>query len=176
MARDDSDLVVETIAKADWEQREVYARFGLAVYFCQALETQLVNYLALLRRVTTGQAMPTEEVDGLFDRLFRRTFGSNLRDVTELVGSDSVLVPTMAAALTLRNELVHHWLRDRAVEQGTSHGRLAVVEELKVAQAQLQRADEELRAQSKLLWARAGLSWDWVEEEYVRLARIAEQK
>ena len=82
----------------------------------------------------------------------------------------------MAAALKLRNELVHHWMRDRALKQGTGDDRRAIVEELKAAQAQLRLAEERLTARTKAMWDRAGLPWEWVEREYKRLREVAERE
>jgi hypothetical protein len=172
---EESAQIIESLPKDDWEQREVYAHFGLAIYFCQVLETQLVNYLALLTRVTTGQSMTEAEVDDLFARLFGGTFGRNLADVRRLVGDDWALADVMANALTLRNDLAHHWMRDRALTQGTSDNRQARIDELKAAQEQLREADEQLTARSKLLWDHAGLQRDWIETEYERLREIADR-
>jgi hypothetical protein len=125
--------VVERISSAGWEQREIYAKFGLAIYFCQCLESQLVNYLALAARANAGVPMTLEEVDSLFERLFSGTLGRNIRELRSMVGDEWMAANELAPALELRNELVHHWLRDRALQQGTSHSRLAMIEELDTA-------------------------------------------
>ena len=36
--------VRQPLDRGDWEQREVYAHFGVAIYFCQVVEAGLVNY------------------------------------------------------------------------------------------------------------------------------------
>ena len=176
MTGDETEEIIERISRAEWEQREIYAQFGVATYFCQVLETQLVNYLALLSRANSGRPMADEEVDELFDRLFGGTFGRNLKAVRDLLGDDWVLADEMAAALKLRNELVHHWMRDRALKQDTSDDRRAMVEELKAAQAQLRSAEKRLTARTKAMWDQAGLPWEWVEREYARLREVAERQ
>jgi hypothetical protein len=116
-AQRDDDQVLDRMDRGDWEQREVYAKFGLAIYFCQSLESQLVNYLALLGRIRTGDPMTDADVDELFATLFSGTFGRNLKQVRDLLGDEWVLAEELTAALELRNQLVHHWMRDRALEQ-----------------------------------------------------------
>jgi hypothetical protein len=70
---------VEEISPSEWEQREVYAKFGLAVYLCQCLETQLVNYVIALRAVS-GDVVTRQDVDALFAELFGHTLGRNLKE------------------------------------------------------------------------------------------------
>jgi len=66
--------VLRPLERTEWEQREVYAKFGLAIYFCQVLEAGLVTYLVLLR-LTDGAVRPTgEEVDDLYAELFGNTW------------------------------------------------------------------------------------------------------
>ena len=61
--------------RGDWEQREVYAHFGVAIYFCQVVESALVNYLLLLRRATTAREITETEIDEMFVELFGNTLG-----------------------------------------------------------------------------------------------------
>jgi hypothetical protein len=70
--------------RAEWEQREVYAKFGLAIYFCQVLEAGLVNYLVLLRRASDGGTATAADVDELYVELFGNTFGRNMNNVRRL--------------------------------------------------------------------------------------------
>ena len=158
---------------ADWEQRQVYAHFGLAIYFCQTLETALVNYLVLVRALSSEQPFGEAEVDALFERLFGGTFGRNLSEVRDVIGKDWVLADEMARALRLRNDLVHHWMRDRALDQGTTAKRKAMVEELVAAQAQLQQADTQLHARTGALGKRVGITQEWIDGEVNRMMEAA---
>lgn len=166
--------VVEPISREEWEHREVYAKFGVAIYFCQCLESQLVNYLALLRRIKTGASMTDDEVDELFEELFGSTFGKNLKEVRDLLGDEWALAEELTAALNLRNQLVHHWMRDRALGQGTSRKRHAMVVELNAAIEHLERIDAELVEISRRLRDRAGIPQQLIDEEYERLRRVAD--
>ena len=134
----------EPLDRADWEQREVYANFGLAIYFCQVLEFQLVSYVALIRRSKAGRQMSEAKSSRLLDRLLGGTFGQNIGEVRDLLGGRSIIESPMAEALKLRNNLVHNWMRERALQQSTSENRLAMIQELKEARRTLQDADRVL--------------------------------
>jgi hypothetical protein len=166
--------VIEPISREDWEQRQVYAKFGLAIYCCQCLESQLVNYLALLRRIKTGRPMTGDEIDALFDRLFGGTFGRNLKEVRDLLGDQWAMAEELTSALNLRNQLVHHWMRDRALAQGTSRKRRAMVGELDEVIEQLETIDAKLTETTRRLQDRAGIPRSLIDREYEELRRIAD--
>ncbi|HYM46063.1 MAG TPA: hypothetical protein VES65_07880 [Solirubrobacteraceae bacterium] len=169
----DGPHVVESISRGDWEQREVYAKFGLAIYFCQCLESQVVNYVIALRGAA-GSVTTRQEVDALFGELFGNTLGRNLRHAVRILGDDKILLDELEPVLRLRNELVHHWMRERALDQGTSNKRRAMVEELDAAIEQLQAADAKLVERTQRLLEQIGVSRVAIEKEHERLSRIAE--
>ncbi len=169
----DGPHVVEPISRDDWEQREVYAKFGVAVYFCQCLESQVVNYVIALRGAA-GSVTTRQEVDALFGELFGNTLGRNLRHAVRIVGDDRALLDELEPVLRLRNELAHHWMRERALDQGTSNKRRAMVEELDAAIEQLQAADAKLVKRTQLLLEQIGVSRVVIDKEYERLSRLAE--
>lgn len=164
--------VAERISRHDWEQREVYAKFGLAVYFCQCLESQVVNYVIALRGAA-GSVTTRQEVDALFGELFGNTLGRNLREAVRIPGDDGTLFDELESVLQLRNELVHHWMRERALDQGTSKKRRAMAEELDAAIEQLQAADAMLVERTQRVLEQIGVPRAAIEKEYERLSRIA---
>ncbi len=169
--------VRQPLDRGDWEQREVYAHFGVAIYFCQVVETGLINYLLLLRRATAADGMSETEIDELFGELFSYTLGRNINNVKRVLGEHGewVLADQMAETLKLRNELVHHWMRTRSLMQGTSETRLAMIEELEGATAKLLDASGVLQERTQALLAKAGLPDGFIEGEYERLKVLAER-
>ncbi|MEX2105575.1 MAG: hypothetical protein WD810_01625 [Solirubrobacterales bacterium] len=161
----------------EWEQREIYAKFGLAVYFCQVLEAGLVTYLVLLRRATEERPATTEEVDELYAELFGNTLGRNIKNVRRLLGEEGewILEEQVTAALALRNDLVHQWMRTRVLRQGTSENRLAMIEELETARAVLEDADRVLGERTQVMMAKAGVPEEFVQEELKRLTELGER-
>jgi hypothetical protein len=167
----------QPLDRADWEQREIYAHLGLALYFCQVVETALVNYLVLLHRATTRRGMAEAEVDDLFVALFGQTLGRNISNVKRILGEygDWVLADRMADTLKLRNELVHHWMRTRLMKQGTNEKRLAMIAELEVALTELQEADRALYERTQAMLAKTGMPEGLIQAEFQRLMDLAER-
>jgi hypothetical protein len=170
------DEIRQPLDRADWEQREIYAKFGLAIYLCQVVETGLVNYLLILRRSGATEAVTVEEIDEMFVELFGNTLGRNIRNVKQILGEQGewILADQIAETLKLRNELVHHWMRKRSIEQGTSEKRLAMIEELDEAAARLQETDRLLGERRQAMMLKAGMPEDFVRDEFDRLTELAE--
>ena len=168
-----NERIVETLSADEWEHREIYAKFGVAVYLCQCLESQLVNYVIALRGVAR-QVITRQEVDRLFGELFGNTLGRNLREAGRVLGDDDALTSELVPALTLRNELVHHWMRERALDQGTSEKRRAMINDLDKAIEKLEVADAKLVERTQSLLERLGMPRSLIQTEYERLRAIAE--
>lgn len=169
----DAELLVP-LGREEWEQREIYAKFGLAIYFCQVLEAGLVTYLVLLRQATEGGKATTEEINELYVELFGNTLGRNISNVRRLLDErgQCVLDEQMTEALELRNELVHQWMRTRVLRQGTSENRLAMIEELDAARAKLEAADQLLEERTQAMMIKAGMPPNFVRENLERLMEL----
>ena len=155
--------------------REVYARYGLAVYCAQVLEHGLVNALVILDLIPSRRhlARSSEEwgadVDAFMDRHFEATMGRmmrNLRDVTEVsVDLDRLL----SDALNKRNWLVHDYFRERAMEFMSRAGREQMLCEVDECRDLFQAADERLEEIIAPLRNQAGITDKLLEREYRRM-------
>lgn len=166
-------MIIEDLSPGDWEQRQVYAKFGVAVYLCQCLETQLVNYVIALRTVA-GKVVTRQEIDSLFGELFGNTLGRNLKEAARVLDDDDDLSVELQPVLRLRNDLIHHWMRERALDQGTTKKRHAMIEELDAVIEQLEAADRQLVEKTQGLLERIGVSRSVIQAEYERLRKVAE--
>lgn len=117
------------------------------------------------------------EVDDLFVELFGYTLGRNINNVKRILGEqgDWVLADQVADILELRNELVHHWMRTRVMQQARSENRLAMIDELQDATARLQDANRVLGERTQAMLVKAGLPEGFLESEYQRLMDLAER-
>jgi hypothetical protein len=143
--------------------KEVYARFGLAVYCAQVLEHGL-NALVILelipsrRHLTRSREEWEAEVDAFMDRHFEATMGrmmKNLRDVTP-VGTE--LENLLHDALRRRNWLIHDFFRERATEFMSSSGREQMLHEVDECRDLFQTADERLETVVAPLRRKAGIT------------------
>ena len=137
----------------------MYARFGLAVYFCQALELQLVNHLMAMR---LGLDLDLDEIDDLLRCWFRQEMGKHVRGIKSQAGVSEQTAHILEAALVRRNWLVHHYFRSRADRLGTIDGLRSLVDELKGYSNELQEADAVLSAETQALMDRHGLNAEGV--------------
>ena len=164
------DQVTETLEREEWEARQVFLKFGEAVYFCQVLEFNLTTYAQWIRRFKLGRAMTGEELDQLRERLVNATFGRNYGEVYDLLDKQWNLSQEMKDAVDLRNELVHHWMRNRQNGFNTSASRLAMIDELESAARQLQGMADVLTDRIGGFMRAAGVNEDEIRAELRRLA------
>jgi hypothetical protein len=155
--------------------KEVYARFGLAVYFAQVLELGLVNALIFLHLIPSRRhrARSRDEwgavVNTFIDRHFEATMGhliKNLRDVTQV---DTDLERLLSDALKRRNWLVHDFFRERATNFVSASGRQQMLTEIDECRELFQSADERLEAIVEPLRLGAGITDEFLAEEYQRM-------
>jgi hypothetical protein len=160
---------------AEETTKEVYARFGLVVYYGQVLEHGLVNAMVILQLLPHRQAVAYDRerwsaaVDGFMDRHFRTTLGRMMKAFRE--GSDVPpdLEGLLGRALEKRNWLAHHYFRVRADEFLTHAGRLRMLEELEAVRQLIEDADRALDSFVKPVRERYGITDEWIERELLRL-------
>lgn len=93
----------------NYQTREVYAKFGLAVYFAQVLEAGVVNLLTIAR-IFPDRTATREDFTTVMENYFRRTFGSLRTAVTPYLGDDTALLNDLQRAVAQRNTLIHgYW-------------------------------------------------------------------
>lgn len=167
----------EPLGRADWEQREIYAKFGLAIYFCQVLETGLVTYLGGLLRAKSRKPMTPDEVDLFLNGLFKKTLGQNIQKVRELFGPEArwILEKEMQDALRLRNQLAHHWMRERVLLQSNHENRLKMMDELDEAISTLQECNRVLTERTVRVMKAVGVPDEFIQGEYERLTALADR-
>jgi len=156
--------------------KEVYARFGMAVYCAQVLEHGLVNALVILDLIPSRDHLARSrdewaaEVDAFMDRHFEATMGrmmKNLRDVTP-VGTE--LESLLREALRRRNWLIHDFFRERATELISSAGRDQMLHEVDECRELFQTVDERLETIVAPLRRKLGITDELLEREYRRLS------
>lgn len=112
--------------------REVYARFGLAMYQAQCLERQLAIILAT--KYGPGPTRITrKDFDALLERMFKRTLGQLVNDIGGIIEVNEDEKEQLRYALNKRNWLAHHYFWDRAAEFQSRDGRASMITELQEA-------------------------------------------
>ena len=160
--------------------KEVYARFGLALYHAQVLEHGLVNALVFLdlipsRRAQVASASSWPQLlNGFMDRHFEDTMGQMLRSLAAVTAVPSELEGLLRDALQRRNWLAHDFFRERATEFLTSAGRDQMLAEVDECRFSFQTADRGLDDATRTSRQAAGISDEMlkrVTQEMIAKAR-----
>lgn len=139
----------------DSEQvREVYAHYGLAMYWAQCLEQSIFQHLLFFDHFPKAVAAYTtaenwaEDFDRYEARELGQTMGKLIRRLQEVGQPTDSLEQPLSDALKSRNWLAHGYFADRAVEFTMSGGREHMVAELEVLRDQFRNCAEQLDAVS----------------------------
>lgn len=139
--------------------REVFARFGLAVYCCQVVEESTYNLLAVIR-VARGSIPPDEVGKNFYDLRYRRRLVDLIKEVRDDGNASADLLTALDAARADRNELAHGYFRKRAATFMTSAGQRTMVDELTAMQERFEATENRLREAFFWLGHRFGLTED----------------
>lgn len=110
----------EDIDPESWLAREIFARFGLAMYCAQVLEHGIVNLWTGLR---DGTITSREDMEADYMALFERTMGQLNTTLRSRRPDYSDVEDGLRRALALRNFLAHRYFRERAAAFMTKEGR-----------------------------------------------------
>jgi hypothetical protein len=171
MANDETD---------DEHVKEVYARFGLALYFAQVLEHGIVNALVILdlipsRRHTARSAAEWGDVvDQFMSQHFEDTMGRMIRDLRAVTNVPQDLEGLLRDALKRRNWLAHHFFRERASEFMSARGRDLMIREVEECRAAFELADERLDQIVRPVRIGAGLTDQMLEHVFDSMKAEAE--
>ncbi len=124
--------------KDDEQVREVFARFGLAIYTAQVLEEAIVN-LMVASRLPQRSTVTVREIDELISGQHKKTLGLLIRDLDQDTASGD-WGERLASALQIRNTLAHGYFHKHAVAFTRHSGRVGMIAELETLQEELENA------------------------------------
>ena len=161
---------VMNIERESEEVREVFARYGLAIYRAQCLERQLSIILA-----TKYGPGPTrisgEELDENLEGLFVRTLGRLVQKIKMLAELGEEQEQQLQEALRKRNWLVHGYFWERAVELLSESGRASMIQELEEVPDFFDTLDEVFTNRTMEWGTTVGITEQSVDQELQRLIR-----
>ena len=136
-------MMLEDIEPGAWLSREVFARFGLAIYASQVLEHGIVN-LVVWSGLRDGRYRAYEETEAANTELFKLTMGKVKQALVSRRPDVAHLDELLIRAVRLRNFLAHEYFRQRAAAALTEAGKNQMIEELKKAAAFFEDVDARL--------------------------------
>ena len=135
--------MTENISPEHELRREIYARFGLAMYYAQMLEFSIVNQLLALG-ITDGAYNTYEEAEAVVVRLLGSTLGELNQKLVDEKTDLTHLEDDLRRARRLRNFLAHNYFRERVLAAELPAGRERMLDELAQAASFLQEIGERL--------------------------------
>ena len=112
--------------------KEVFARFGQAIFQAQGLERQLAILLAT--KYGPGPHGITRTLfDRILERHFLKTLGRLVKDIGTVARLSKEEEVRLQEALTKRNWLAHEYFWERAIDFLSESGRASMIEELQDA-------------------------------------------
>lgn len=157
--------------------KEVYARYGLAVYMSQVLEYGIVIGFIILDLIPSKRhrAKSKEEwrqmVDEFTDGHFKKTMGRLITELKMVAQVPKELEDRLEKALKLRNRLVHRYFRERDAEFLSYAGRELMLQELGEARNLFKEVDEKLEQILIPLLHESGVTKEIIDQEFQRFLR-----
>ena len=150
--------------------REVYAHYGLAMYWAQCLEQAIFMHLLFfehfpkaLKKYTTPENW-AEEFDRYEAREISQTMGKLIFRLREIGQPAHSLEVSLANALKSRNWLAHGYFADRAIEFANSIGREDMIKELNQIRGAFHSCVDELNAVSMPAARKFGFTDEMIEK------------
>ncbi|MEO1151476.1 MAG: hypothetical protein AAFW83_10890 [Pseudomonadota bacterium] len=154
--------------------REVYARYGLAMYTAQTLEHGMVNALMGFTMLPSAKDFAHRQswetsVDEYYESEFSKTFGKLVRALSDIKNIPNNLIERLCEANRVRNMLAHAFFREYADQFLSTHGRKEMIGCCENAIATFQNADEALDTLVKPIYEKYGITEGMLEKEFKRL-------
>lgn len=124
-------MIVEDIDPGSYAVREVYAHYGLAMYFAQVLEHGMINTLVVSQQAQ-GAVVTQAELDAAWERSFDSTMGRLAAELGKTLSETSILAKLEDARVT-RNRLAHRFFREHAEDFFSDQGRSEMITECEAA-------------------------------------------
>ncbi len=150
--------------------REVFARYGLAMYMAQVLEHSIVNALIVLRFLPTRPHHSSKEsweaaFDDFYNNEFGKTLGNMINTLDRLDIVPQHLVLQLRSIKKNRDVLAHSFFREHDLKFETQAGRVEMIAFCESAIAEFKAADEELEAFCAPYRRRYGMTDEWIEQK-----------
>lgn len=160
--------------------REVYSRFGLAMYQAQVLEHGMVNAVIVARMLPTMREHPDraaweETFDRAYDSELAKTFGNMLRAL-ERLGLPNDLTDRLRLAKVERDRLAHRFFREHDGDFLGRSGRTAMIAECEEAIELFVSVDADLEELMRPQRERHGITAEWVEGHLADAIAAAEAR
>lgn len=156
------------------DPKEVYAFFGLAMYWVQVFEHSVTNLAAGLR-FSTAPLISKALFDSVFQKLDQETLGGLLTATRSLISFPSDIDKQLTLCLKKRNYLTHRFFKTHSLNLLHSNGRELIIYELKSIIEMFIDADEVVTPMYYEIWKKFGIDEEWVEQELQKALKASDE-
>jgi hypothetical protein len=144
--------------------KEVYAYFGLCMYFAQDFETGLINALTALETATNEKPF-RQTFDALYAKHEALTFGNLLKSLARHKFFPADLIKTVEQLKADRDHLAHRFFRDHVMHFTTVGGCSIMIEELERRRTAFAALDERVTELEDTAFERLGFDVEGLRSE-----------
>lgn len=158
--------------------REVYSRYGLAMYQAQVLEHGMVNAVIVARmlpkmRDHSDRSAWEDAFDRAYDVELAKTFGNMLRALEPLELPEG-LIGRLRVAKSERDRLAHRFFREHDEDFLSRSGRTVMIAECEDAIEMFTVIDADLEEHMRPQRERHGITSEWIERHLAAAIAAAE--
>jgi len=155
--------MIEEIDNESWQVREVYAKYGVAMYFAQCLETELVNLLVALK-LKDRDKITRSDIDSFMEENYKKTLGRLIQSLKKAMKIPENLEIELAELLNIRNYLAHHYFRDKAIDFVNKDGRQNMLSELELIISKLVNGDKKISSIVSVIREQYGITEEMISK------------
>lgn len=126
------------------QSKELFSYFGLAVYYSQALEQQLVN-LIMLMKLSQGQQFSEADLSALYQRKLSNSLGQLVVEIKHKFSFSEEEAVQLTLLWKQRNYIVHDYFKKRIHDTFTADGRKEIIAELQLFSDQARKLESRLQ-------------------------------
>ena len=149
--------MIEEMDDESWQTREVYAKYGLAMYFAQCLETGLVNLLVALK-LKDRDKITISDIDSLIGINYEKTLGKLIYSLKEAMKISEDIETDLKELLDIRNYLAHRYFRVKAIDFMKKDGRQHMLSELECFISKLEGGDKKIESITAVIAEQYGIT------------------
>lgn len=158
------------VKKTEEHIKEVYAHYGLAIYYAQCLERALC-ILLVAENAPNLRKISRADYEKMLESLFRQPFGSLIKRLSKIIDIPSDFEKNLREVLKKRNWLVHHYFWDRAEHFMTKKGREFMLNELQVASKVFDNFDNEISHMTDAWAKKHGITEERIKKHMLEMIK-----